>query len=169
MVGLISECLPQLSGPAIESGPGIHSLSLWAYMLTWLKSLTRLNKSVPACKFGLKIMVHSINNVFALCTLHFHVVQFLQPKRFENNPSKSKVEPFTNFPLFASKLQHQFTWGGSLFWKSIVSWALWYHLPNTDPFLCVCQEYHDINRILAPCNYCHHPWCVGHTSYHKAL
>ncbi len=24
------------------------------------------------------------------------------------------------------------------------------------------------NRILAPCNYCHHPWCVGHKSYHKA-
>ncbi len=26
-----------------------------------------------------------------------------------------------------------------------------------------------IDRILAPCNYCHHPWCVGHKSYHKAL
>ncbi len=25
------------------------------------------------------------------------------------------------------------------------------------------------NRILAPCNYCHHPWCVGHKSFHKAL
>ncbi len=25
------------------------------------------------------------------------------------------------------------------------------------------------DRILAPCNYCHHPWCVGHKSYHKAL
>ncbi len=25
------------------------------------------------------------------------------------------------------------------------------------------------DRILAPCNYCHHPWCVSHTSYHKAL
>ncbi len=25
------------------------------------------------------------------------------------------------------------------------------------------------NRILPPCNYCHHPWCVGHKSYHKAL
>ncbi len=26
-----------------------------------------------------------------------------------------------------------------------------------------------IDRTLAPCNYCHHPWCVGHNSYHKAL
>ncbi len=25
------------------------------------------------------------------------------------------------------------------------------------------------NRILAPCNCCHHPWCFGHKSYHKAL
>ncbi len=25
------------------------------------------------------------------------------------------------------------------------------------------------NRILPPCNYCHHPWCVGDKSYHKAL
>ncbi len=25
------------------------------------------------------------------------------------------------------------------------------------------------DRILTPCNYCHHPWCVGHKSYHKAL
>ena len=25
------------------------------------------------------------------------------------------------------------------------------------------------DRILPPCNYCHHPWCVGHKSYHKAL
>ncbi len=24
-------------------------------------------------------------------------------------------------------------------------------------------------RILPPCNYCHHPWCVGGKSYHKAL
>ena len=29
-----------------------------------------------------------------------------------------------------------------------------------------------IDRILAPCNYCHHhdhPWCVSYKSYHKAL
>ncbi len=26
-----------------------------------------------------------------------------------------------------------------------------------------------VDRILPPCNYCHHPWCVGHKSYHKAL
>ncbi len=26
-----------------------------------------------------------------------------------------------------------------------------------------------LNRILPPCNYCHHPWCVGDKSYHKAL
>ena len=25
------------------------------------------------------------------------------------------------------------------------------------------------DRIPPPCNYCHHPWCVGHKSYHKAL
>ncbi len=25
------------------------------------------------------------------------------------------------------------------------------------------------DRILAPCNYCHHPWCGSHKSYHKAL
>ena len=25
------------------------------------------------------------------------------------------------------------------------------------------------DQILAPCNCCHHPWCVGHKSYHKAL
>ena len=25
------------------------------------------------------------------------------------------------------------------------------------------------DRILAPYNYCHHPWYVGHKSYHKAL
>ncbi len=29
--------------------------------------------------------------------------------------------------------------------------------------------FHWINRILPPCNYCHHPWYVGHKSYHKAL
>ena len=26
-----------------------------------------------------------------------------------------------------------------------------------------------LDRIIAPCNYCHHPWCVGDNSYHKAL
>ncbi len=25
------------------------------------------------------------------------------------------------------------------------------------------------DQILPPCNYCHHPWCVGHKSYHKVL
>ncbi len=33
---------------------------------------------------------------------------------------------------------------------------------------CKCRRY-SVDRILAPCNYCHHPWCVGHKSYHKAL
>ncbi len=26
-----------------------------------------------------------------------------------------------------------------------------------------------LDRILPPCNCCHHPWCVGDKSYHKAL
>ena len=26
-----------------------------------------------------------------------------------------------------------------------------------------------VDRILSPCNYCHHPWGDGHKSYHKAL
>ena len=25
------------------------------------------------------------------------------------------------------------------------------------------------DQILPPCNYCHHPWCVGGKCYHKAL
>ena len=28
---------------------------------------------------------------------------------------------------------------------------------------------HKCDRILPPCNYCHHPWWVGDKSYHKAL
>ena len=27
----------------------------------------------------------------------------------------------------------------------------------------------DSDRTLPPCNSCHHPWCVGDKSYHKAL
>ncbi len=34
---------------------------------------------------------------------------------------------------------------------------------------CVCVSVYFINRILSPCNNCHHPWCVGDKSYHKAL
>ncbi len=34
---------------------------------------------------------------------------------------------------------------------------------------CTLQQVFPYDRILAPCNYCHHPWCVGHKSYHKAL
>ncbi len=26
-----------------------------------------------------------------------------------------------------------------------------------------------VDPILPPCNYCHHPWCVGDKSYHKGL
>ncbi len=36
----------------------------------------------------------------------------------------------------------------------------------------LCANYFpkcEFNRILPPCNYCHHPWCVGDKSYHKAL
>ncbi len=41
-------------------------------------------------------------------------------------------------------------------WKLVVLYKLWSSSLSYD-------------QILAPCNYCHHPWCVGHTSYHKAL
>ncbi len=45
-----------------------------------------------------------------------------------------------------------------------------YHLPAS---LKLCSQQgvsSTVNdRILAPCNYCHHPWCIGHKSYHKAL
>ena len=30
-------------------------------------------------------------------------------------------------------------------------------------------HYWRTDRILPPCNYCHHPWCVGDKCYHKAL
>ncbi len=35
--------------------------------------------------------------------------------------------------------------------------------------LYIQSMYSGHDRILAPCNHCHHPWCVGDKSYHKAL
>ncbi len=39
------------------------------------------------------------------------------------------------------------------------------------PLACVFLKcsYKWGNRLVSPCNYCHHPWCVGDKSYHKAL
>ena len=46
-------------------------------------------------------------------------------------------------------------------------WTL-YRRGTSDLFLIDVQVRWDI-RILPPCKYCHHPWCVGDKSDHKAL
>ena len=33
---------------------------------------------------------------------------------------------------------------------------------------CKLSNHKHDNQILPPCYYCHHPWCVGDKSYHKA-
>ncbi len=73
-----------------------------------------------------------------------------------------------------------------LFWKSfwkfgwnsllscfrfIMSVRLWFPIGNSSTISYVRSNDNlsYIIQILAPCNYCHHPWCVGHKSYHIAL
>ncbi len=42
--------------------------------------------------------------------------------------------------------------------------------PECHALCMLLVTYDDLcDRILAPCNYCHHPWCFGHKSHHKAL
>ncbi len=48
--------------------------------------------------------------------------------------------------------------------KSFLRYVNWLPTYLHSPLLC---EQHE--RILPPCKYCHHPWCVGDKSYHKAL
>ncbi len=58
---------------------------------------------------------------------------------------------------------------------SFLAWILWdnaHRKGKCGLIRTYCNQkaiclYND--RILPPCNYCHHPWCVGRKSYHKAL
>ncbi len=47
--------------------------------------------------------------------------------------------------------------------------ALWARSTITSVDFVSQSNSSSLDWILPPCNYCHHPWCVGNNSYHKAI
>ncbi len=72
----------------------------------------------------------------------------------ENTSMVTGLPQCRSIPINTDQCQIKQNWSGI-----DRQWSLW------ETFRILISS----DRILAPCNYCHHPWYVGHKSYHKAL
>ncbi len=71
---------------------------------------------------------------------------------------KKKIFRLIKLYYFSGIMNNFISWN-----KHIIIWCYWPNiLPRLRVFCVASIEF-------APCNYCNHPWCVGHKSYHKAL